>query len=187
MTSKELKEMLASGAIKYKDGKYVSSVTDKIVFKDDNKPIIKAQIDPIPLKPYVMPKFKKAQQSSNVRVKNAKKIVSNGIKFDSKLEKYMYDLLIEKNINFEFQHTIVLQDKFKFKNKSYRAITWRADFYLPDHKMIIDTKGFPTEIFKLKLKMFYHKLYSGEYQGYEYLEFPSSQKACLLLAVSLKK
>ena len=52
-----------------------------------------------------------------------------------------------------------LQPSFKFKGKTIRSINYIADFtYMKDGKLIIvDTKGYRTEVYKLKKKMMQYK------------------------------
>ena len=91
-----------------------------------------------------------------------KKVVVDGIKFDSKLEcDYYLKLKRDKDLglikDFELQPKFLLQPKFKKNNKSYRAITYTADFkvfYNDGSVEIIDIKGMKTTEFKLKEKMF---------------------------------
>jgi hypothetical protein len=88
------------------------------------------------------------------------KIEINGVKFDSELESYCYKMLNILNIKFEFQKQIILIDKFKYNKESIRAITAIVDFVL-DHngnEIYIDTKGFATEVSKIKYKMLKHQL-----------------------------
>ena len=96
-----------------------------------------------------------------------KKVVYNGIKFDSKKEGAYYlklKLLEEKGIisDLKLQVKFELQPKFQFGNKTIRAINYIADFtYIQDNKLhIVDTKGVRTDVYKLKKKMM-------EYKGYE--------------------
>lgn len=95
-----------------------------------------------------------------------KKVVYNGIKFDSKKEMAYYiklKMLEEKGKikELELQKTYELQPSFKVNGKTYRKITYKADFsYVSteDDKLhIVDTKGFRTEVYKLKRKMFAYK------------------------------
>ena len=89
-----------------------------------------------------------------------KKIIFNDIKFDSKLELYCYKLLNEMGVSFIFQKKIILVDKFKYNDKTIRAITLTVDFVLEDEEKTIylDTKGFATEVAKIKYKMLKNKL-----------------------------
>jgi hypothetical protein len=89
-----------------------------------------------------------------------KKIIFNDIKFDSKLELYCYKLLNEMGVSFVFQKKIILVDKFRYNNKTIRAITLTVDFVLEDQDRTIylDTKGFATEVAKIKYKMLKNKL-----------------------------
>lgn len=95
-----------------------------------------------------------------------KKVIYDGIKFDSKKEMAFYvklKLLEEKGIikDLELQKSFELQPSFKLNGKTYKKITYRADFSyvsIEDNKMhIVDTKGFRTEVYKLKKKMFAYK------------------------------
>lgn len=59
-----------------------------------------------------------------------------------------------------------LQSSFKKNGETYRAITYIADFVYWDNKhsktIVEDTKGFETEVFKIKRKLFEYK-----FQEYE--------------------
>ena len=89
-----------------------------------------------------------------------KKIIFNEIKFDSKLELYCYKLLNEMDVSFSFQEKIVLVDKFKYNDKTIRAITLTVDFVIKDadKTIYLDTKGFATEVAKIKYKILKNKL-----------------------------
>ena len=93
-----------------------------------------------------------------------KKITINNITFDSKKESLRYQqlkLLERARVisNLELQKKYILQDKFELNGKKYREISYVADFvYIQDGKTIVeDTKGFRTEVYKLKKKMFMYK------------------------------
>jgi hypothetical protein len=90
-----------------------------------------------------------------------KKVVVDGIKFDSKLELYCFKKLIENKIKFDFQVTIELQEKFRYHTdkRIVLPIAMRVDFiaYLDGWKIIIDTKGFATPEAKIKYKILKYK------------------------------
>ena len=93
-----------------------------------------------------------------------KKAVIDGIRFDSKKEANYYTYLkilrdSGKIWNLELQKKFVLQDKFTLNGKTYRAINYIADFvYEDDNGMhVVDTKGYRTEVYKIKKKMFAYK------------------------------
>ena len=95
-----------------------------------------------------------------------KKVIYDGIKFDSNREMAYYiklKMLEQKGIikNLELQKSFELQPSFKVNGKTYKKITYRADFSyvsVEDNKLhIVDTKGFRTEVYKLKRKMFAYK------------------------------
>ena len=97
---------------------------------------------------------------------HSKKVIIDGIKFDSKREGEYYQklkILEEKGIikDLELQKEYLLQDKFVINGKTRRKITYRADFsYVStedDRLHVIDVKGFRTDLYKLKKKLFEYK------------------------------
>lgn len=96
-----------------------------------------------------------------------KKVTTNGIIFDSVREYKRYKelkLLERANIikELELQKKFILQSSYiNAEGKRVREISYIADFYyydIPKNKYIVeDTKGFRTEIYKLKKKMFEYK------------------------------
>jgi len=104
-----------------------------------------------------------------------KKIIIDNIRFDSKKEASRYQELkiLEKAgmiVDLELQPKYLLQDKFKYRGKIQRAIHYIADFRYIDVKssqlIVEDVKGFKTEIYKLKRKIFL-KQYSEGLQFFE--------------------
>ncbi|MEG1563294.1 MAG: DUF1064 domain-containing protein [Oscillospiraceae bacterium] len=96
--------------------------------------------------------------------KDIEKRTLNGIVFDSRLEmRFFRDVVLPKMesgeiINYELQVPYILQPKFIYNGKSIQPIKYVADFVLthPDnHLEIIDTKGMPDSVAKLKRKMFW--------------------------------
>lgn len=93
-----------------------------------------------------------------------KKVVIDNILFDSKKEANYYTKLkilkdAGKITDLELQKKFVLQDKFKLNGKTYRAITYVADFVYKDDKgmHVVDTKGYRTQVYKIKKKLFVKK------------------------------
>lgn len=96
----------------------------------------------------------------------SRKVIIDGIKFDSKKEGNRYlelKLLLKarKIRDLELQKKFELLPKYKINGKTIRAISYVADFVYWDiskNEMIIeDTKGFKTEVYKLKKKLFEYK------------------------------
>jgi hypothetical protein len=96
----------------------------------------------------------------------AKKTIVNGIMFDSKREadRYATLLLLEKSgriKDLKLQPTYELIPRFIKNGKTYRKTTYKADFEYFDTKLnkivVEDVKGFKTDVYKLKKKMFEHK------------------------------
>ena len=123
----------------------------------------------------------------------AKKVVHDGITFQSGLEKYMYVALKQAKIiaNYEGQ-TFELVPSFSFKNKSYerqanskgefkerggkkiRAITYTPDFV--GAGFIIECKGRANESFPIRWKLF--KRYISVHHPDVTLYKPQNKKEC---------
>jgi len=95
---------------------------------------------------------------------NNKKTIVDGYSFSSKLEAKHYNelkLLLRAGYisALTLQKAFILQDKFKHDGKTERAITYICDFYyIKDGKeYAIDSKGFKTEVYKIKRKLFLFK------------------------------
>lgn len=93
-----------------------------------------------------------------------KKIVIDGEKFDSEREsKRWKELLILQHIgeikDLRRQVRFELQPSYKKNGKTIRAITYVADFtYFLNGKLVVeDSKGYRTEVYKLKKKLFEYK------------------------------
>ena len=95
-----------------------------------------------------------------------RKTIYNGTVYDSKKEaKRAYELnMLQRSgliSNLERQRQFVLQECFKVRGKSVRSITYVADFYYWDNQKLTwvaeDTKGFRTDVYKLKKKLFLYK------------------------------
>ena len=101
-----------------------------------------------------------------VRKYHNKKVIYDGYTFDSIREKnyYIKLKLLEKSgkiKELELQKEFELQPSFKLNNKTSRKITYRADFTYKtteDDKLhVIDVKGFRTDVYRLKKKLFEYK------------------------------
>lgn len=97
-----------------------------------------------------------------------RKVEYKGIVFDSIRERnyYMYleGLLDSGEItDLQLQVKYELQPSFKASNgKTIRAITYIADFVYKDKdgkEIIVDVKGFRTDVYKLKKKLMLYKGY----------------------------
>lgn len=96
----------------------------------------------------------------------SKKVIIDGIPFQSKKEGNYYLKLkaLEKSgsiKDLELQKEFILQDSFKINKKTRRKISYKADFtYITtaDDKLhIVDVKGFKTDVYMLKKKLFEYK------------------------------
>ena len=101
-----------------------------------------------------------------VRKYHNKKVEYDGYTFDSIKEKnyYIKLKLLEKAgkiKELELQKEYELQPSFKLNNKTYRSIKYRADFTYKtteDDKLhVVDVKGFRTDVYRLKKKIFEYK------------------------------
>lgn len=95
-----------------------------------------------------------------------KKVIIDGISFDSEKEgkrylelKSMQQFGLIKDL--ELQKVYELQPSFRKNNKTYRKIAYKADFSYFDIEreqiVVEDVKGFKTEVYKIKKKMFEYK------------------------------
>lgn len=107
--------------------------------------------------------YKQLHQKGNSKYK-AKKTEVDGIKFDSQKEANRYlDLLVLQRAgliqDLHRQVKYELQPHYKKNGKTIRAINYIADFtYFLNGKLIVeDTKGYRTEVYKLKKKIFEYK------------------------------
>lgn len=100
-----------------------------------------------------------------------------GIVFDSKLEmRYYRDVLcsgLESGtiIRYELQKKYVLQDGYRRNGKAVLPITYIADFYIEysDGSIaVIDIKGMPDNVAKIKRKMFWKKYPDIDYRWVTY-------------------
>lgn len=99
------------------------------------------------------------------KMKN-KKVIIDGIKFDSTVEGEYYEyLMLQESMGkikkFRLQPVYILQEKFKHPRDGHiQAITLRADFVVTDNRgnaYVVDVKGQPTPDAKIKRKMFLNK------------------------------
>ena len=123
----------------------------------------------------------------------SKKVIYDGITFQSGLEKYMYIALKEAGIKAKYEgQTFELVPSFSFKNKSYerqanskgeykerggkkiRAISYTPDFI--GTGFIIECKGRPNESFPIRWKLF--KLHISKKYPKVTLYKPQNQKEC---------
>lgn len=116
-----------------------------------------------------------------------KKVYKHGLKFDSKLELYMYELLVKSKLKFEFQVEYLLFDKIKYNEETLRKMTLTVDFVVNTKNcpVIVDTKGFFRAENKLRWKLFKYFL-SSRGLPTPAIFFPSSQTECIELIERLK-
>ena len=123
----------------------------------------------------------------------SKKIIYDGIKFASGLEKYMYQCLKKEKIKCKYEgETFTLLNGFYFDNQVYeRQANSKGEFknrgqkrilpitYTPDFigdEFIIETKGRPNESFPIRWKLF-KKLVTQQFPSHT-LYKPQNQKEC---------
>lgn len=109
-----------------------------------------------------IPRSSLTRRTSTRSKYNAKKVVIDNIKFDSKAEAAYYQQLkllkmSGEVVSFDLQPEFILQDSFRKNGKLYRAIKYKADFlvrYSDGHEELIDIKGMLTKEFRIKQKLF---------------------------------
>lgn len=101
------------------------------------------------------------KNQTNKKVKNATRVVIDNINFRSKLEAYTYTKFKEANIHLDYEYKrFELLPKFEFQGKKIRAITYLPDFI--GNNFIIECKGFKTDTWPLREKLFNYYLYRFE-------------------------
>jgi hypothetical protein len=132
----------------------------------------------------------------------SKKVIFDGIKFASGLERYMYQALKKAKIKAEYEgQTYVLQEAFNFKIDSFeRQANGKGDMvnrgqkkilnikYTPDFvsdSFIIECKGRANESFPIRWKMF--KKYVNHNMKHVTLYKPQNQKECDKVIELIKK
>lgn len=109
----------------------------------------------------------------------------DGIVFDSVVEmKYYRDVILPKTQSgeityFERQKRYELQPSYVYQGKKIRPIDYKADFYI-EYKngniVVIDIKGCPDSVAKLKRKMFSYKYPLIDYQWVGYSKISGGWK-----------
>ena len=90
--------------------------------------------------------------------------------------KYYRDVILpevgsEKIEYFELQKPFVLQEKFVHNGKTIQPIKYVADFfvhYSDGNEIVIDTKGCPDSVAKIKRKLFWYRFPDIEYKWISY-------------------
>lgn len=104
--------------------------------------------------------------------KDTEKRTYNGVVFDSVLEmRYYRDVLcplVESGdvVEYELQKPYELQPKFMHDGKSVQPITYVADFFMvfkDGREKVIDTKGCPDSVARIKRKLFWFKYPDTDY------------------------
>lgn len=129
--------------------------------------------------------MKRQKKKKTGKVKNATPTEYDGIKFRSKLEVYTYKKLREAKIDADYeQHRFELLPAFvALSGKKYRAMTYLPDFVGKD--FIIECKGFPTDSWPLRKKLFEYTLLSLDIK-YNFYEV-HTQKEVDALVLNLKE
>lgn len=136
----------------------------------------------------------------NQKVKNATPSTYNGINFDSKLEMFCYQKLLENNIKNTYNEiTYTLVEKYDYLGYEYPEkktplgnfrrvvlpVTYTPDFVIQEN-IIIECKGFADNKFPIKWKMFKKQL-QDKFSDNVYLFMPKNQKQVLECIEIIKK
>lgn len=98
---------------------------------------------------------------ANKKVKNARITLIDGIKFKSSLEAFTYNLLQESGIKHSYEPcSFELIPPFEYDGHKIRGASYKPDFVGDD--WIIEVKGFETDAFKIRWKLFKYILSKSE-------------------------
>ena len=121
--------------------------------------------------------------SENRKVRNAVKTEADGVVFDSRLERYMHDLLKSHGIGFMFQKRYTPTRAVHLQRRDHSGDHLHAGLYLPDYDMAIDTKGVATQQGKLRIKML--KRLFADLGRTTTIELPRTKDECAALVARL--
>ena len=98
---------------------------------------------------------------------NTEKIVINGIEFTGKLEvafynklSYMKNIGLIKDFKFQVRFELIPTLRLEGKNRANSKRSYIADFVImcnDDKELIVDAKGYSTDVFKLKKSFFEYR------------------------------
>jgi hypothetical protein len=129
-------------------------------------------------------RFKK-KATINKKVRNATAYTYNAIRFKSKLEVYMYKLLEELKVGFEYEGTTyTIVPAFNYQHAKIRPITYTPDFVIDSLNVVIETKGHPNETFPIKMKLFRKHLVDTK--NIQTIFIPRNQKQCREVQAAVK-
>ena len=89
-----------------------------------------------------------------------------GVTYDSAMEMRYFIEVVEPLvasgmiIYYERQKKYILQERFKHSHQTVLPVTYVADYYIEysdGHRAVIDIKGMPDDVAKLKRKLFWYK------------------------------
>lgn len=104
----------------------------------------------------------------NRKIVNATPTEYNGIKFRSKLECRVAQILDKNNISYQYEpFKIQYIPKFEYKGQKYRAAFYTPDFVAED-KYIIEVKGYQNDVYRYKKKLILLELMKSN--KYEFIE-----------------
>jgi hypothetical protein len=123
----------------------------------------------------------KKENKPNRKVLNAKKVIIDGITFDSGLEGYAYSLFKQFKIDVVVKPTKhELIPKRTLFGKNYRARYYCPDFYIPALDIYVDTKGYAEKLSIFKIQLF-------EFQTNRQVHIPSTEMEVFSLLYECKQ
>lgn len=125
-----------------------------------------------------------SRPDKNRKIMNATKIERGGITFDSLLESTAHELFTSHGLQFEFKPKFVVVPGFRYMGKKIIDITWSPDFAFPELRIVLDTKGFPSETFPIKLKLFKKMMFD---RGEDWAVWVVKNKSDISTAIYLLK
>lgn len=147
------------------------------VLRSMSKIIYKTKGDGLYLSPFLSLYYDSAHEVNKMASKfnvstDTSKRTYDGVVYDSAIEmKFMRDYIVPRLesgelIKAERQIKYELLPAFKHDGTNVRAITYVADFvitYADGHTVVIDIKGMPDSVAKLKRKLFWYKYPNVDY------------------------
>lgn len=126
------------------------------------------------------------EKNDKKRVRGAQKTQIGKIIFRSKLEAKVYTILKGLKFNPSYEtETFTIIDKFEWQGKKYRPTTYTPDIIVNRDgiKYIIECKGFITDTFPLKKKLFVNYLRINNLKDYHYYVIKTSKDLTNLIDI----
>jgi hypothetical protein len=136
-------------------------------------------------------RVKGAGKIKNVTARKNPKLFYDNIWFKSMLEVYMYQQLEKLGEKFTYEaKKYQIVEGFEYLDEKIRPIHYTPDFEMVDYPVIVETKGFATDSFGLRMKLFKRYVKNESIMKRSKLKWifvPHNQKECREVIEQIKE